>query len=106
MPVVVGSRYANEGEYIEVTAIKPDGGEQLRKFLFHRRVLTPDDLGDEFFIYTVTAADRLDTMALEFGGDALKWWIIFDVNETIEFPLDLVVGSQIKMPTRAFFDRF
>lgn len=52
--------------------------------------------------HTLTASDRLDLLALNYYGDASKWWRIADANPEILCGLDLAreeaVGTVILIP--------
>jgi nucleoid-associated protein YgaU len=50
------------------------------------------------FLYTVIAGDTLEALAHRFLGSSRAWWQIADANPTL-FPLDLVPGRQIALPT-------
>lgn len=80
-------------------------GTRIRRFLFSRRVFSSADMGTDFLVYTVKAGDRLDTLANQFAGDARKWWVIADVNDIVDYPLDLTPGQELKIPSQRFFER-
>jgi hypothetical protein len=50
--------------------------------------------------YTVTGVDTMETIAAKIYGSSAQWWRIADAGP-VKFPLDLVSGSQIKLPSPA-----
>ena len=53
----------------------------------------PDDV-----FYTVIEGDRIDLIAYRYLGRADLWWIVCDYND-IFFPLDLVPGTVLRLPS-------
>jgi hypothetical protein len=53
----------------------------------------------KFYFYTWTQKDRIDLIANEFLGDPSLWWIIMDYNPEIVNPLDIPVGTSIRIPS-------
>jgi len=81
------SRYATCTLYVD------DGTE----FIGGRtRIDTTPESDDVFHI--VQAGDRIDLLAYRHLGDPTLWWIICDYND-IFFPLDLEVGTVLRVPS-------
>jgi hypothetical protein len=51
-----------------------------------------------FFYYTWSQKDRIDLIANEFLGDPSLWWIIMDYNPEISNPLDIPLGTILRIP--------
>jgi hypothetical protein len=64
----------------------------LRDF---RNVSTPS----EYFLYRITEADRLDTIASNFLGDPNAWYKIMDINPDFLDPFNIPMGSVIRIPS-------
>jgi hypothetical protein len=47
--------------------------------------------------YTVVQGDRIDVLAYEYLGDSRLWYIIADMNPTVD-PLHLVGGTILRLP--------
>ena len=52
---------------------------------------------------TVVSGDRVDNLANTYLGDSALWWIVCDWN-AIRFPLELSVGSVLRIPSRKTLD--
>lgn len=52
----------------------------------------------EFYYYTWTQRDRIDLVANEFLGDPNLWWVIMDYNPEIVNPLDIPLGTVLRIP--------
>jgi hypothetical protein len=57
----------------------------------------PDDV-----IYTVKDSDRIDLLAYRFYGDPSLWWVIAVVNNLEILPTDLVVGANLRIPSKTY----
>jgi prophage DNA circulation protein len=57
----------------------------------------PED-SSEFYLYTWTQRDRIDLVANEFLGDPSLWWVLMDYNPEIVNPLDIPMGTSIRIP--------
>ena len=51
-----------------------------------------------FVSYTVSAADRMWTLAERHYGNTLDWWVIADLNPAVVCPDDLFWGMKIAVP--------
>jgi nucleoid-associated protein YgaU len=91
MAVQLNSRYRGLTPY---TARAADGTDHAT---VPARPLPPSTDGVPFR-YTVVAGDTLEALAYRFLGSSRAWWQIADANPTT-FPLDLVPGSTIALPT-------
>lgn len=84
------SRYVNSKL---VTQVRDDGTQVV--------VITPSDAQSYTFTYTfymVTGADRIDTIAYAFYGDATKWWKIGDANPEILDWSKIKTGTVLRIP--------
>lgn len=54
----------------------------------------PDDIQ-----YVVTAIDRLDTLAYQFYGASLNWWIIAVANDMELIEVELNIGMTLRIPS-------
>lgn len=81
-----GSRYRNLPESTPIDA----SGQRLRG-----KDLRVIPLSTGQFLHTVQDHDRLDLLAFQFYGDALKWWQICDANPEFAFPNDLLNRTPI-----------
>lgn len=52
--------------------------------------------------YTTVAGDTLEKIAEREYGDANKWYVLADANPEVFWPLDLLEGVVIRIPTRSF----
>jgi nucleoid-associated protein YgaU len=91
MAVSLDSRYRGLTPY---TAVAADGTRHAT--VPARPAPAPGDGAP--FLYTVVAGDTLEALAHRFLGSSRAWWQIADANPTM-FPLDLVPGSTIALPT-------
>lgn len=84
------SRYASA---TITTAVGPDEGtrQEMRPAFPKARVISYTD-------YRVTGADRVDTIAFNFYGNAQYWWMIADANPEIMDWLNLQPGDVIRVP--------
>ena len=81
------SRYATCVLYV-------DGSEE---FIGTRQRIDTTPQPDDVF-YTVVEGDRIDLIAYRCLGRADLWWIVCDYND-IFFPLDLVPGTVLRLPS-------
>ena len=91
MSVSSSSRYAALTPY---TAVGADGRPHPT---VPARPLPPPTDGEPF-LYTVVAGDTLEALAHRFLGSSRAWWQIADANPAL-FPLELVPGSTLVLPT-------
>lgn len=99
MPIFTGSRYSFDSRYLGIYETPNDE----KKLVLRDKLISEKEMEDWLF-YTVQPGDRFDTLAYKYAEDSAKWWIIAEVNGYTGFPLDLPTGSQIKIPSRAFFE--
>ena len=50
------------------------------------------------YLYSVGIEDTLESLATKLYNDPMQWWRIADVNPQIAFPLDLISGTEIRIP--------
>jgi prophage DNA circulation protein len=48
--------------------------------------------------YTCRSFDRLETIAARQLGDESRYWEIADLNPQIKFPLDITIGTVLRLP--------
>jgi len=53
---------------------------------------------EKYFLYRITEADRLDTIATNFLGDPNAWHKIMDINPDFLDPFNIPIGSVIRVP--------
>jgi hypothetical protein len=51
-----------------------------------------------FTLYIWQPADRPDTVAARLLGNPQLWWAIFDINPSLIYPLNIPVGTAMKIP--------
>lgn len=49
-------------------------------------------------VYTCRATDTLETIAARQLGDESRYWEIADLNPQIKFPLDIDLGTVLRLP--------
>ncbi len=87
--IAKGSRYETIGA-AEVT--DADGRTHMALKL---RLTPPTPAG---YLHTVTAGERLDTLAYRYYRNAEKFWLIADANDELD-PDDLLVpGRELRIP--------
>jgi hypothetical protein len=52
----------------------------------------------KFYYYTWTQRDRIDLVAKTLLGNSALWWVIMDYNPEISNPLDIQIGSVLRIP--------
>ena len=52
-----------------------------------------------YTLYEVKAGDSYDSIALNFYGCALFWWIICDYNRVMDCLVPLEIGTRLKLPS-------
>lgn len=52
----------------------------------------------KFVIYTWNEKDRIDLISYRFLGNAEYWWKIMDYNPEIANPMNIPVGTTIRIP--------
>jgi hypothetical protein len=52
----------------------------------------------KFYYYTWTQRDRIDLVANKLLGDPSFWWVIMDYNPEISNPLDIQIGTVLRIP--------
>lgn len=97
--IVSSSRYSIDGRYLVITE---DGVDKI--FLSERRVFDSELLkNEEFTNHFFRDGDRVDQLAFNYGNDATKWWLIMEVNELVQWPLSIVPGVELKVPSQERF---
>lgn len=51
-----------------------------------------------YSLYVTTASDTLESIATRHLGNPLRFWEIADINPQVKFPLDLEVGTVLRLP--------
>lgn len=51
-----------------------------------------------FTTYTVRGGDTLESISNRLLGSPLRYWELADLNPQIKFPMDIKVGSVIRIP--------
>lgn len=69
-------------------------GTQVRVVLRRPRLYE----NQRYITYTITAADRMWTLADKYYRNSLDWWVIADMNPQITCPDDLVYGLTALIP--------
>lgn len=72
------SRYRNDASGKTASRLPPD-----------RRVYTT---------YVVRAGDTLESIATRALGNPRRYWELADINPQIKFPLDISVGTVLRLP--------
>jgi len=49
-------------------------------------------------LYTVREGETLESIATRTLGNPLRYWELADLNPQIKFPLDLEVGTVLRLP--------
>lgn len=75
------------------TAVGPDGNTRQEM-----RAAFPKSRRISYTNYRVTDADRIDSIAYEFYGNAQLWWLIAEANPEILDWMDLEPGEVIRVP--------
>jgi nucleoid-associated protein YgaU len=57
-----------------------------------------DLVTERFTLYTVRQGDTLENIAMRRLGSQKRYWEIADMNPQIKFPLDLEVGTVLRIP--------
>jgi hypothetical protein len=52
----------------------------------------------EYFYYTWTEKDRIDEISTQFLGDPSLWWVIMDYNPEQLNPLNIPIGTLLRIP--------
>lgn len=84
-----GSRYETTGA---VTVTDADG----RTHVALRLRLPPEATAG--YLHTVTAGERLDTLAYRYYRNAEKFWLIADANDETDPDDLLVAGREVRIP--------
>ncbi len=98
MPVFTGSRYSI---FARILFVLVEGQE--KRLLLRNKSLEKSGVIN-YVLYIAKQGDRFDTLAQKYGGDSTKWWVIAEVNEFTDFPLDLEPGTELVIPSKAYFD--
>ena len=70
-----------------------------RKQEYHLVVLREwPEYVQSYFIYEWVENDRLDNLAVKYLGNSGLWWEIMDINPEIINPLEILPGTQIRIP--------
>lgn len=51
-----------------------------------------------YTLYTAREGDTLEIIATKVLGNPLRYWEIADLNPQIKFPLDISVGTVLRVP--------
>jgi hypothetical protein len=57
----------------------------------------PDDT-----FYQVQGTDRIDSLAYQFYGDPVLWWVIAAANDMELLPSDMNVGDLLRIPSQRY----
>lgn len=90
MTVFVGSRYAGQQQVLVTDA---DGSQHITVYGSGPSVFS------KFAYYQIREGDRYDSLAAQFLGDPLKWWMIADQNPQVFYPENLQPGAMLRIPT-------
>ena len=52
-----------------------------------------------YIAYTVRQTDTLESIAARHLGNPRRYWELADINPQIKFPLDIPMGTVIRLPT-------
>jgi nucleoid-associated protein YgaU len=89
----VGSKYARVPKANTVSA----SGELVGLYEMCQTTVQPVNSVET---YVVGAGDTFESLAHKHLGSGAKWYILADMNPHIFFPLDLVAGDRIVIPSR------
>lgn len=53
----------------------------------------------KYTVYTVKDGETLESISYRLLGSQRRYWEIADINPQIKFPLDIAVGTVIRIPT-------
>jgi len=95
MTIFSNSRYRN----IDTLQIDLVGGDSVAVYELRPTTVYPEE---GLRIYTTRAGDTFEKLADLLFGDGNKWYVLADLNPQIFWPLDLVAGVQIALPTKVF----
>lgn len=51
-----------------------------------------------YTVYTTKQGDTMESIATRYLGSPLRFWEIADANPQVKFPLDLGVGTLLRLP--------
>lgn len=51
-----------------------------------------------YTLYVCSSSDTLENIATRYLGNPLRFWEIADLNPQVKFPLDLEVGTVLRLP--------
>lgn len=91
--IFVGSRYTRVPRGNTLTA----SGESVGLFEVRPTTVAAENPTET---YRVRAGDTLESIAAKFLGSGNKWYLLADLNPGIFWPLDLVSGDRIIIPSR------
>lgn len=91
MPLASNSRYGRMATYVA-----PGADGRLRTTVPIRHELLEGT--GEPVVHVVVAGDTLESLAQHHLGSPELWWVIADANPLV-FPLDLVPGAPLVVPT-------
>jgi nucleoid-associated protein YgaU len=77
--------------------LEPDAAGAWHPALPARPVPTADPTATPYF-HTVVAGETIELLAFRYLGSSAAWWMIADANPAA-FPLDLVPGTVLAIPT-------
>ncbi len=105
--ITQNSRYAQSGlttNYIFGVNAGPGSIPKRVDYVTFRR-FTSWDRPENSFDHVALAGDTMATLADKYYGDEGKWWIIADFNPSILYPLDLVAGDVLVIPSPALMGK-
>lgn len=73
--------------------------EEGDRGLYRKKVEHKPQEGDEY--YVTNDGDTLEGIAFEKYGTTKLWWIIADVNDSIDYPFVLEPGTSLLIPNKA-----
>jgi hypothetical protein len=81
------------------TMLLPGGGANIAVFA---GPLSTDPI--QITYYSSVVGDRFDALAMRYYGDPTKWWVIADMNPTIQWPADITPGTLLRVPVYSGMD--
>lgn len=58
----------------------------------------PSTSGRQYTLYVVREGDTLERIARAHLGTSNRWWEIADMNPQVKYPLNLTVGTVLRLP--------
>lgn len=92
--IFLNSRYRfADSQYTEDAQSNVEFVHRMRSTVLHPEL--------ETFNYTVRAGDTMESLAYKFYNDGDKWYAIADANPPLFWPLDLLPGTVIRVPSKS-----